>query len=85
MARLETAILKRSMDPEPIVLTDTGTDPPQDFPLEALVIAGRSEIPPDITTEPFIYRAAMTLGLRRLITTEQPVEHVIEHIHLQRD
>ena len=85
MARLEAAILQRSMDPELIVLTDTGTDPPQYVPLEALVITGRSEVAPDISAEPFIYRAAMTLSLRRLIATEQPVEHVIEQIHLQRD
>jgi len=46
---------------------------------------GRQSIAPDITGEPFLYRGAVTLSARRMLPVEQPVEHVIERIHLNEE
>ncbi len=79
---LEKAALKTWLSTDPIRLTDPDTDPPTEFPLDSLKPIGRQSIPPDITGEPFLYRAALTLTARRIVPIEREVEHVMERIYV---
>jgi len=80
---LESAALLTGLSSAPLVLVDSEASPPLSFPIEKLAPAGRQAIPPDATGEPFLYRGALTLRLTRSVPVEEPVEHVIERIHVQ--
>lgn len=92
---VEQAVLAAQSDPGQVVLTDTAavvplppprvTPPAPTFPLEALRVSGRQQVPPDTTGEPFLFRAALTLRLLRMVPIERPVEHVMEHIHVEEN
>ena len=82
---LESAALLTWLSAGPLELSDPASDPPEEFKLDSLKPIGRQSIPPDITGEPFLYRAALTLSARRYKTIERPVENVIERIHLNEE
>ncbi len=82
---LESAALKTWLSAGPLTLTDPDADPPAAFKLDSLKPIGRQSIPPDITGEPFLYRAALTLAARRTVPIERDVKHVIERIHVNED
>jgi hypothetical protein len=82
---IESAALLTWLSAGPLTLTDPDVDPSAVFKLDSLKPIGRQSIPPDITGEPFLYRAALTLSIRRYVPVERPVEHVIERIHLNEE
>ena len=82
---LESAALMTWLSAGPLELIDPGCDPQEDFQLDSLKPIGRQSIPPDITGEPFLYRAALSVSVRRYKPIERPVENVIEHIHLNEE
>ncbi len=82
---LESAALMTWLSAGPLELSDPGSDPPEVFYLDSMKPIGRQSIPPDITGEPFLYRAALTLSARRYVPVERPVENVIERIHLNEE
>jgi len=83
LAALENAVLTLRLADEPIVLTDSEATPPEAFPVASLQLAGRQPVPVDISGEPFVYRGALGLRLRRLVPVTAPVENVIERIHVE--
>ncbi len=82
---IESAALLTALSAGLLELIDSECDPPVSFRLASLKPRGRQNIPPDITGEPFLYRGSLTLSARRMLPVEQPVEHVIERIHLNED
>ncbi len=82
---LESAALLTWLSAGALTLTDPITGPPEVFHLESLKPIGRQSILPDITGEPFLYRAALTLSIRRYVPVERSVAHVIERIHLNEE
>ena len=83
LATLENAVLTLRLGGAPLVLTDTEATPPEAYPVESLQLAGRQPGPVDISGEPFVYRAALGLRMRRLVPVTAPVEHVIQRIHVE--
>ncbi len=82
---LEVSALAAWLSADPMEWIDRGSDPPVSFRLESVKPLGRQSIPPDITGEPFLYRGALTLSLRRMLPIERAVEHVMERIHLSKE
>jgi len=80
---LESAVLLTGLSSAPLVLVDSEATPPEPFKVEGFHAAGRQAIPPDATGEPFLYRGALTMRITRNVPVEEPVEHVIERIHVQ--
>ena len=83
LSTIENAVLALRLADAPLVLTDTEATPPEAYPVESLQLAGRQPVPVDITGEPFVYRAALGLRVRRLVPVTTPVEHVIQRIHVE--
>ena len=82
---LESAALLTWLSARALEVSDPEGDPSEIFKLDSLKPIGRQSIPPDITGEPFLYRTALTLSVRRYKPIERPVENVIEHIHLNEE
>ena len=82
---LESAALMTWLSAGPLELIDPDCDPQEVFLLDSLKPVNRQSIPPDITGEPFLYRAALTLSVRRYKAIERPVENVIERINLNEE
>jgi hypothetical protein len=53
--------------------------------LEGMKPVGRAEVPADVTGEPFLFGAALTLRLVRLFSIERTVERVIQTIIVEDD
>ena len=83
LTNLERAVLMVGLSGEQLVLTDTETEPPEPFELDALRSAGRQPVPVDISGEPFVYRGALSLRVIRTLPIAAPVEAVIERIHVE--
>ena len=83
LATLERAVVEAGLSSEPLVLSDTETEPPEAFELDALRSAGRQPVPVDISGEPFVYRGALSLRVSRTVPVAAPVEAVIERIHVE--
>ena len=83
VAALERAVLAASLESDPLILTDTETDPVESFELDSLTLTGRQPVPEDISGEPFIHRSALSLRVTRTVPVATPVEAVIERIHVE--
>ena len=83
LATLERAVVTNALSGEPLVVTDTETEPPEAFELDALRTAGRQPVPVDITGEPFVYRGALSLRVVRTVPVAASVDAVIERIHVE--
>jgi hypothetical protein len=82
-AAIENAVLALRIADAPLVLTDTEATPPDSYRVDSLQLAGRQPVPVDISGEPFVYRAALGLRLRRSVPVAATVENVIERIHVE--
>ena len=80
---IESAVLLTKLSSSKLLLIDIETAPPEEYPVDKLAISNRQAIPPDYTSEPFLYRGAISLKVSYTVPVEKPVEHVIEQIHLQ--
>ena len=83
LERLTDAVMRTGLDREPLVLLDTEVDPPTPFKLDRMTFENTQPVPPDTSGEPFLYRGALTLRISRTIPLEEPVECVMEKIHVQ--
>ena len=83
LAALERAVLTATLEGEPLVLTDSEAEPLETFELDSLRTVGRVPVPVDITSEPFVYRGALSLRVTRTVPVAAPVEAVIERIHVE--
>ena len=81
--RLTDAIMRTGLDREPLVLLDTEVAPPTLFKLDRMTFENTQPVPPDTTGEPFLFRGALTLRVSRTIPLEEPVDRVMEKIHVQ--
>ncbi len=80
--QLEAVALASWLSTDSLELTDPETDPPEIFTLESLKPIGRQNVPPETDRKPFLYRGALTLAVRRYVTSEREVEHVMKNIHV---
>ena len=83
LSTVERAVLEATLSGEPLVLTDSESDPPETFELDSLKLTGRQPVPVDISGEPFIHRGALSLRVTRTVPVDAAVEHVFEHIHVE--
>ena len=80
---IESSVLLTRLSSSKLMLVDTEASPHEEYPVDKLTIVSRQAIPPDISGEPFLYRGAISLKATRAVPVDKPVEHVMEHIHLQ--
>ena len=83
LSALERLVLAASLESEPLILTDSESDPPETFELDGLQLTGRQPVPVDISGEPFISRGALSLRVIRTVPVAVAVEHVFERIHVE--
>ena len=83
LATIKHAVLQANLASEPLILTDSEVEAPEDFELDSLTITGRQPVPVDISGEPFVHRGALSLRVTRTVQVAAPVEHVFEHIHVE--
>lgn len=81
LARSVTAALEALIHERPRrVVTDPVTG--EDQHVVGLRILGTQDLPPDFGGEPFLYRKAITIRVRRQEAQERPVEHTIDRIDI---
>jgi hypothetical protein len=76
-------VAEAGMSWEPLQLEDSEADPLAVFTTDRISMEGRQSVPPDVTSEPFLFRGALTIKLARTIPLEKPVDGVMQKIHVQ--
>ncbi len=79
---IESTVLLTKLSCSSFVLRDTETSPSVEYTVDKLTIVNRQTIPPDVSGEPFIYRGTISLHVSRIVSVEEPVDHVIKDIYL---